>query len=77
MKAIVDSALCNGCEVCSVICPEVFRMDRIGGRRIAAVRCDAVTGNALSFCRDAMECCRTGAILLVEGASGMVGASHL
>lgn len=27
MKVVVDTEVCIGCETCTEICPEVFRMD--------------------------------------------------
>ena len=66
MKAYLNPDLCTGCTICEVVCPEVFRMNENGGRPVAVVHTEEVPEEAMSFCRDARDCCRPRAIDLHE-----------
>lgn len=59
MKAFVDKDLCIGCELCSQIEPDVFRMDDDG----LAIAIDEELADALiDTAKEAEENCPTGAI---------------
>lgn len=62
LRVEVDAALCNGCGICEVVCPEVFRMDGEGQRPVAVVLQDVVPLEAMNFCIDARDCCKPNAI---------------
>jgi len=66
MRVSVDTQVCNGCGICEVICPEVFRMETGNGRKRAAVLSDTVPEAAWNFCRDARDCCKPRAIAITE-----------
>jgi len=63
MKATVDPKRCNGCGMCAVVCPEVFRMDGGPARDVAVVLHEIVPEAAIAFLRIAAECCVRNAIL--------------
>jgi ferredoxin len=62
MKAVVDSDLCTGCEICVDTCPEVFKMDN----DVAIVKVNKVPAEAVDSCREAAEGCPTEAISIEE-----------
>ena len=64
MKATVDTNVCNGCGICEIICPEIFRMAGSDGKQFAVVRAETVPEQAVNFCVDARDCCKPEAILL-------------
>jgi ferredoxin len=62
MNVRVDAAVCSGCGMCVIVCPEVFRMERRRSKRFAVARVGDV-GDAMSeFFRIARTCCVRGAI---------------
>ena len=69
MRVTVDPKLCTGCGICEVVCPEVFRLDGGGKKPFAVVRSETVPEEAVNFCRDARDCCKPQAILVVEDPS--------
>lgn len=66
MRANIDKKLCTGCGICEVVCPEVFKLQGDGRKRHAVVHTEHVPETALCFCRDAHDCCKTGAITLQD-----------
>jgi ferredoxin len=56
-KIIVDEDLCEGCETCVELCPEVFELGEDGKVRVknqdACDTCD---------CQEAIDTCPTGAL---------------
>ena len=66
MKAAVDASLCNGCGICEIVCPEVFRMSGGNETGLAVVRGEVVPEEAIRFCRDARDCCKPRAISLSD-----------
>lgn len=66
MKVTVDPQLCNGCGMCEIVCPEVFRLNGGVEHHFAVVRNDIVPTAAENFCRDARDCCKPHAILISE-----------
>ncbi len=58
MRAVVDQDLCTGCELCTEICPGVFKMD--GDLAVAYV--DPVPAALETNCREAADSCPVAAI---------------
>jgi ferredoxin len=60
-KIIIDTELCEGCETCVEMCPEVFELGEDGKARVknqdACNTCD---------CQEAMDSCPTGAMTWEE-----------
>lgn len=63
MKAFVDRDLCIGCELCTIVCPEVFEMD---DEQIATVIVDKVPDDVKDDAKEAESSCPTDAIS-IEG----------
>jgi ferredoxin len=63
MKAIVDQALCIGCGLCELTCPEVFRMAEEG---VAYVLTENPAPETYDDIRSCVELCPVSAIR-VEG----------
>ncbi|HEY8436267.1 MAG TPA: ferredoxin [Haloplasmataceae bacterium] len=59
MKAFVDKDLCIGCELCSQIEPNVFRMDDDG---LAIAIDEELSEDLIATAKEAEENCPTGAI---------------
>jgi ferredoxin len=60
VKAIVDSELCTGCELCCETCPEVFEMQD----DVAVVKVDEIPAEAEESAREAAEDCPSEAITI-------------
>ena len=58
MRAIVDSAICIGCTLCTQMCPEIFRME--GDK--AMVDVDPIPVRLEDDCRQGVQQCPVGAI---------------
>jgi len=56
-KIIIDEDLCEGCETCVELCPDVFELGENGKARIK-------NPNALDSCniQEAIDSCPTGAL---------------
>lgn len=63
MKATVDTALCIGCELCTDVCPEAFRM---GDDNFAHPTRDVFTEELYDCIRDASDSCPVTAISMSE-----------
>jgi ferredoxin len=63
MKAKVDPNTCIGCELCTTICPDVFRM---GDDGLAHTTVDTVSGEFEDAVREAAESCPVDAISINE-----------
>ncbi len=59
MKATIDRDGCIGCELCSQICPSVFRMDDEG---LAEVYTDPIPKDEEEAAVEAAENCPVGVI---------------
>ena len=59
MKVTVDPDLCIGCEVCTEVCPEVFRMNEDG---LAWAFVDEPTEELWGCAREAEDSCPVDAI---------------
>jgi ferredoxin len=59
-KLVIDEDLCEGCETCVSLCPDVFEM--------VDVKAHVKNPNALDTCniQEAIESCPVGAIRLEE-----------
>jgi len=64
MKAIVDSDLCIGCELCADTCPEVFRMMEDG---LSHAIVEPVPEEQYDCVREAVEICPVAAISITAG----------
>ena len=53
MKVIVDEEVCIGCETCTELCPEVFRMDEMK-EKAEVIQSE---GGSESCIEEAMEAC--------------------
>lgn len=62
MKVTAVTTLCNGCGMCAIVCPEVFRMDGQPKGNFAVVRSGTVPDPTSDVFRIAVECCGRGAI---------------
>ena len=62
MKVIVDEEVCIGCETCTEICPEVFRMDEIK-EKAEVIQSE---GGSESCIEEAMEACPVSCIHWLE-----------
>ena len=60
MKAKVDKETCIGCELCTQVCAEVFKMDDA----VAVAFVNPVPADAEDSCRQAAEDCPVSAIVL-------------
>lgn len=58
MRAIVDPQICISCELCTQICPEVFKME--GDKAVAYV--DPIPVEREYSCKDAADSCPVNAI---------------
>lgn len=60
-KIIIDEDLCEGCETCVELCPDVFELGENGKARVK-------NPNALNTCniQEAIDSCPTGALKLEE-----------
>ncbi len=58
MKAVVDPDVCTGCELCTELCPNVFKMDG----DVAVAHADPVPSGEEDCARDAIEQCPVEAI---------------
>ncbi len=58
MKVIIDEEVCIGCETCTEICPEVFRMDEIK-EKAEVIQSE---GGSESCIDEAMEACPVSCI---------------
>lgn len=63
MKATIDRDECTGCELCTMICPEVFEMDDEG---IAIVIADPIPADAEDDAEEAAESCPVECICIEE-----------
>lgn len=63
MKAKVDRDACIGCELCTIVCPEVFEMD---DEQIAVVIADPVPSEVEEEAKEAEDSCPTDAITIEE-----------
>jgi ferredoxin len=56
-KIIIDEDLCEGCETCVELCPDVFELGESGKARVK-------NPNALDTCniQEAIDSCPTGAL---------------
>ena len=62
MKVVVDEEVCIGCETCTEICPEVFRMDEIKEKAEVIPS----EGGSESCIEEAMEACPVSCIHWLE-----------
>jgi ferredoxin len=60
MRVQVDKKRCVGDEICTEICPEIFKMDG----NVAAVKLIKVPEKLTDLCRDAEESCLAFAIII-------------
>lgn len=60
LKAVVDRDVCISCELCTQICPEVFRME--DDKAIAYV--DPVPPEVEAACQEAAESCPVSCIAM-------------
>lgn len=63
MKAMIDREGCIGCELCTSLCPEVFRMADDG---LAEVYTDPVPEEAEDAAIEAQESCPVSVITVEE-----------
>ncbi|MDR0306268.1 MAG: ferredoxin [Chitinispirillales bacterium] len=61
MKANVNPDTCIGCELCTSVCPDVFKMEDDG---LAHCIVDEVPTNAKACAQEASDSCPTSAISL-------------
>ena len=59
MKVSVNSERCIGCELCSVICPDIFKVNNS-----ATVTTNAIPVDVEEDVREAVECCPVEAITI-------------
>jgi ferredoxin len=62
MKAVVDTALCIGCELCADTCPKVFVMREDG---LSHVLGDSIPDEEYDCVQEAVEICPVEAISIV------------
>jgi ferredoxin len=62
MRAIVDKDTCTGCQLCTEICPQVFRMEG----DVAFAYVTPVPAGLEAACREAADSCPVAAISLAE-----------
>jgi len=62
VKVWVDKDLCEWCQTCVAICPEVFEMEDNVSRPLV----DVVPPELQDKCRDAAAACPAGAIIIDE-----------
>lgn len=56
-RPFIDEGLCDGCETCAAICPEVFEIGDDGKSQVVNPdACDSCD------CQEAINACPTGAI---------------
>lgn len=60
MRVQVDAKRCKGDEVCTEICPEIFKM----AGKVATVKLKKVPEKLANLCRDAEESCPAFAIII-------------
>ena len=58
MKVIVDEEVCIGCETCSELCPEIFRMDEMK-EKAEVIQPES---GSVSCIEEAMEACPVSCI---------------
>lgn len=63
VKATVDTDLCIGCELCTELCPEAFRMGDDGYSHPTA---DVFPDELYGCIRDAADACPVSAIDMLE-----------
>ncbi len=63
MRVKVDRKLCNGDEICTELCPEVFSLDNEG---IAVVQVDKVPKELEDDVTEAIESCPEQSISVVD-----------
>jgi ferredoxin len=76
MRAAVDTTLCNGCGMCPIVCPEVFRMVAHPTRAFAVVHSKTVPDAATECFDIARNCCKRGAIRTIAGLLAEPGTSR-
>ena len=62
MEVWVDEALCDGCEICIEICPELFEKKW----EVALANAREVPEEWEEHCMEAAETCPTGAIIIED-----------
>lgn len=63
MKASIDRDECTGCELCTMICPEVFEMD---DEQIAIVIADPIPEDVEDEAQEAADSCPVSCIYIEE-----------
>ncbi len=58
MKVMVDEEVCIGCETCTELCPEIFRMDEMK-EKAEVIQPE---GGSVSCIEEAMEACPVSCI---------------
>jgi ferredoxin len=61
MKGFVDKNICIGCELCTSVCPDIFRMDDDG---LAIAIDDEIAADLIESAKDAEDQCPVEAITI-------------